>query len=804
VAPQVEPARILAKGEYVSKAREVKIASPVVGGTPRHYNFPVREPGCAILNPSSTVHTSVRLTIILIVAGFGASLCAAAPAAPPRVVVLGFDGADPKLVEQLMQEGKLPNLSKLAHEGSYSRLATTNPPQTPVSWSTFSTGINPGRTEIFDFLKRIDGTYVPEFAMATESRKPFLMGSRTPLVAGSAVGLALLLAGGAAAWLARRARRFVAIGTVLLAVAGGTGAGWVARTKLPAEVPDAINHRKGTTLWGWASLHGVRSRVLHVPNTFPAEPMSGGAMLSGLGVPDLRGRIGSPAFYSSDAALKSRLEENQFSIEFVQLDSDRGHLETHVVGPYNKPFFDYRVDDALAVLPQGADRSAARKQAEKDLEDRGIARRIDLPMELEVGDTSLKVRVSGHEQTLAPGEWSDWFVLDFPVNWLVDHVGGIRGMARFKLLSLKPHVQLYLSPINFHPDFEPIPFSSPKGFAASLVPSIGLFKTLGWPIDTWTPSAGLGDDNLFLEDMDFTVRKQEAMMDRLLKSGEDRLYVQVYDFPDRIGHLWWRMLDPKHPLYDPVEAARFGSEMEKAYIRMDSIVGRARAMLPPETLLMVCSDHGFASFRRGMNYNTWLVRNGWMILKEGPGGTRSLEDLFDRGETGEFFKFVDWSRTRAYAMGLGTIYVNLAGREPRGSVAPGQEYEAVRQGVIDGLQSYVDPDTGEHPVLRVYRREEMYQGFDPALIPDLRAANSEHYRVGWQTALGEVPPNTVEDNRKLWSGDHCSVDPSLVPGILFSSRRLARDNPGIQDIFPSVLKVLELPPVEGIDGRSFF
>ena len=107
-------------------------------------------------------------------------------------------------------------------------------------------------------------------------------------------------------------------------------------------------------------------------------------------------------------------------------------------------------------------------------------------------------------------------------------------------------------------------------------------------------------------------------------------------------------------------------------------------------------------------------------------------------------------------------------------------------------------------MLRVYRREEMYRGFDPGLLPDLRAANSENYRVGWQTALGEVPPQVVEDNRKIWSGDHCSVDPSLVPGILFSSRRIVRGDPGIQDIFPSVAHVFGGKAPEGIDGISFF
>jgi predicted AlkP superfamily phosphohydrolase/phosphomutase len=725
-------------------------------------------------------------------------------AEPPRVVILGFDGADPKLVERYMGEGKLPNLSRLKEEGDYHRLATTNPPQTPVSWSTFSTGINPGRTEIFDFLKRSDGSYIPEFAMASEGKKPFLAGDRNGWMVGGGLCLALLLLGGGAAALAPALRGKIVLVTALLAVAGGLGGGWLAATQLPRHVPFATNHRKGVTLWRWASDHGVPTRVLHVPNTFPAEEIPRGHMLSGLGVPDLRGRIGSPAFYSTDEALKQTLGGNQFSIEFLLLKGLTGQLETKIIGPYNKPFFDFQVDEAMASLPVGEDRNKARKDFEQQLSDRGIPQRLDLPLQLDVADSRMTLRVSGQEQTLGVGQWSDWFILKFPVNWMVDHLNEIRGIARFKLISLKPQIQLYLSPINFHPQFEPIPFSFPEGYAGSLQGSLGLFKTLGWPIDTWTPATGLVDDAFFLEDMEFTVHKEEEMMDRFLREGGDRLYVQVFDFTDRIGHLWWRLLDPGHPMYNPVEAARFGSEMEKAYIRMDTIVGRARAMLPASTTFIVCSDHGFASFRRGMNYNTWLVKNGWMVLKEGPSGTRTLEDLFDRGETGEFFKFVDWSRTRAYAMGLGSLYVNLAGREPRGSVAPGAEYEAVRQGIIDGLQGFVDPETGAHPVLRVYRREEMYSGFNPALLPDLRAANNLDYRVGWQTALGEVPPNIVENNMKIWSGDHCSVDPSLVPGILFSSQRLSRPSPGIQDIFPSVIQLLGLPPVEGIDGRSFF
>ena len=725
-------------------------------------------------------------------------------AAAPRVVILGFDGADPKLVDRYMGEGKLPNLARLKDEGVYLRLGTTNPPQTPVSWSSFATGLNPGRTEIFDFLKRIDGTYVPEFAMGTEGKRPFLFGQRNPLVLGLAGGVALLVLGLVAAWRWAPRRAPACVAVVILSALAGWGAWSLALRDLPRMVPTAHNNRKGVTFWKWAAEHGVSTRVIHVPNTFPAEEIGGGMMLSGLGVPDIRGRIGSPTFYTTDPGLKGRLAENQFSIELIQLPTRSGPLETHVVGPYNKPFFDYVVEERLASLSSAEGRKEARSDIEKELEGRGVPRRIDLPLELEASNDRMAIRVSGEEQILAPGEWSRWFVLKFPVNRLVDRVAGIEGIARFKLLTLRPHIQLYLSPVNFHPAFEPIPFSSPRGSAARLVSLFGLYKTLGWPIDTWTPSAGLGDEELFLQDLDFTVNKEEEMMEHFLRDGTDRLYIQVFDFTDRIGHLWWRLLDPGHPLYDPVDAARFAGEMDKAYRRMDSIVGKARAVLPSDTLLIVCSDHGFASFRRGINYNTWLVKNGWMALKEGPGGTRTLEDLFDRGETGEFFKYVDWSRTRAYAMGLGSIYVNLAGREPRGSVAPGEEYESVRRGIIEELEAYLDPETGEHPVLKVYRREEMYAGFDPGLLPDLRAANSSNYRVGWQTALGEVPPRIVEDNLRVWSGDHCSVDPSLVPGILLTNRKVLRDDPSILDIYPSVLKALELPPVEGIDGRSFF
>ena len=722
--------------------------------------------------------------------------------AKPKVVILGFDGADARLVTEWMDQGKLPNLAKLRDEGTFSPLQPTNPPQTPVSWSSFATGTNPGKTRIFDFLMRNPADYLPDFAMNSESRRMFLFGERNGLVVGVIAGtvvfaLALLVVVFLDLGWATR----LAIAT-LLGLAAALPLGFVAKTFLPVDVPDAINHRRGATMWELAAKAGLRAQVIHVPATFPAEDVGHGHMLSGLGVPDMRGRVGTPSFYTSDRNFQpGGGSTNEFSLEFIRLDKRRGSIGTVVMGPYNKPFYDYVVDRKTAAIHDPKERLEAKRRIRQELDDADVARRIDLPLTLEAGDTSMKITVSGQTQTLSVGQWSDWFTLDFPVNWLVDRAAPLRGIARFKLLALSPEIQLYLSPVNFHPDCHPVAFAWPPSYSETLRKRFGLYKTIGWPEDTWSLPSGVGDENLFLEDMNFTLAKDEEILAGLLGDGKDDLYIQIFYFTDRIGHLFWRFLDPGHPAYNPQAAAKYAPEVLKAYQKMDDIVGKARALAGPDATFIVCSDHGFSSFRRGVNINTWLVRNGLMALKGQTEDPATLEKLFD---TRDLFQNVDWSRTRAYALGLGSIYVNLVGREQHGIVLPGAEYEEVRAKIKQGLEALVDPVTKDHPVSRVWTREEMYTGFDADLIPDLRAGNSLNYRVSWQTSLGGVPPDVLEDNLKAWSGDHCSNDPSLVRGILFSSRKLDRSDPTMVDIAPTVLHVLGLTIPAEMDGKPLF
>ncbi len=714
---------------------------------------------------------------------------------PPKVVVIGFDGADARLVDEYMAAGELPNLAQLRQDGAYRRLLPTNPPQTPVSWSSFATGIDPGRTEIFDFLRRNPQNYLPGIGLIQEGRKTFLWGDKNGRVVGFGVGVgAFILAFAVLFFVSKKWPLRLAV-PLVVAVAVGWGAGHVAAEYLPIDVPSATNNRQGKTFWELAAEAGKKVRIIRVPATFPAENVGAGQMLSGLGVPDMRGRFGTPSFYTSDVNFAPAVG-NDFSLEHVTLEARRGRIETTVYGPLNYPFYRYAVDRAAA----GADgtSAAAAKEAKRiELDAAGVAEQINLPLTLEATDTTLSYRISGQTGTLTPGEWSDWVILDFPVNALVDALQPLRGMVRFKLLHLEPELALYMSPIHFHPDCHPVAFSYPPEYSEELLDRFGLFKTMGWALDTWSLPSGVGDEQLFLEDMRFTVDRYEEMMAGLLADGDHDLYVQIFYFTDRIGHMLWNYLDPEHPFYDEQKAAGYQQEMLQAYKRMDRIVGRARELVGPETIFLVCSDHGFSSFRRGVNYNNWLQEQGLLTLNGQTTERATLEKLF---ETRDLMGGYDWENTKAYAMGLGGIYINLIGREGRGSVLPGPEYEAVRQQIIDGLEALVD-ENGEKPVTKVWKREEMYSDYRDDLIPDLRVSNSLGYRVSWQTTLGGFGQSVIEDNDRAWTGDHCSNDPSLVPGILFSNRPLLTDTPRMIDMMPTIMRALGLDLPDGLDGE---
>ncbi len=506
---------------------------------------------------------------------------------------------------------------------------------------------------------------------------------------------------------------------------------------------------------------------MEIPVTFPAHDFPDGHLLSGLGVPDISGRVGKPFYFTSELDFHGADSSYEFSVEIVQLEDNKGVINTTIQGPPNKLF---------AKPPY-----------------------ISIPMTITVANdrNSIQIEVSGQKLTLRPGQWSGWVRFVFPFNPLIK----LYGISRFHLISSQPEVRLYLSPINFDPRHLPPGFkiSAPSRWAQELAEKFGLYKTIGWQIDTWAISEGFADEQMFWDDMNWTVAKDRKIFDSLLNSDND-LVVQQFEFPDRVAHVFWRLIDPQHPDYDPVLAAKWGGAIEHAYELMDSIVGDAmRAADKDHAALIVLSDHGFTSFRRAVNYNTWLVQNGYLVLKTGVQvKAKTVEMLFDQGQ---FWENVDWSKSRAYAMGLGEIYINLKGREAQGIVNPGPEYDALKRELEEKLPQMVDPATGEHPVRRVLAREQIYSGFDPNLCPDLFVTNNAGYRVSWQTSLGGIPKDLIETNKQVWSGDHCSVDPEIVQGIFFYNRKLTTNRqPYVADIYPTVLGLFGLKAPYRLDG----
>jgi predicted AlkP superfamily phosphohydrolase/phosphomutase len=509
---------------------------------------------------------------------------------------------------------------------------------------------------------------------------------------------------------------------------------------------------------------------MRIPVTFPPKEFEHGELLSGLGVPDLSARIGKPFYFTSELFFTPK-GNGDFSVGVVQLVDNKGTIETEIEEVPDEMF--HKKEEAY---------------------------HIKIPMTLTVAPdrSSLRIQTSGNDITLKPGQWSDWAHFTFPFNSLVK----VHGIGKFKLEALDPEIKLYLSPLDFDPTNLPPGFdvTTPAGFVKDLTREHGLFKTRGWMIDTWSPTAGTLDEQGFLEDVKQTVDKDKEILDGALAKDDWDVMVHYFEFTDRVQHMMFRYFDPKHPLYNAEGAAKWGGSIEKAYEEMDRIVGDTMKKRP-DAAIMVVSDHGFASFRRGMNYNTWLATNGFMSLNGQDAKRKNLEDLFGQGN---FFTNVDWSKTKAYALGLGQIYINLQGRESKGIVKPGAEYQQVAQQIKAGLEAYVDPETGEHPVAHVFTRDEAYNGvYDPVLIPDLIPSNNEGYRVGWQDALGGIGKAIVEPNDQIWSGDHCSVYPPIVQGILFSNFKLNTPNGAYMgDVMPTILDLYGVKPTTNLDGKS--
>jgi predicted AlkP superfamily phosphohydrolase/phosphomutase len=468
--------------------------------------------------------------------------------------------------------------------------------------------------------------------------------------------------------------------------------------------------------------------------------------------PDIRGGLGTSTFYTIRSG-----EHAEHSEKVVQVTVQDGKIDTHLIGPRDpRTHSDFTYDIHLQI-DQRAGKVIVQSQG--------------TPNKLEVG----------------VGQWSDWLKVKFKIGMLQS----VRGMLRFFLNRLEPDIEFYASPVNFDIDAPLFPISHPVEYAGELQGRLGPYYTSGMAEDHDGLNNGRFDEAAFLAQTHLVLEERKKMVFYELNRFSQGLFFTVFDTPDRLAHMFWRFREADHPANRAGIPSGFSQAIEEHYRELDQIVGQVMKAATPDTLVIVLSDHGMNSFQRGLNLNTWLCENGFLALKN---NAKPGED------NGDLFKNVDWSRTKAYALGLGTIYLNQRGREVQGIVSP-DEAGSVKQAIVSGLTGLPDPERGQVAVRSVYTQEQLYSGPYVNEAPDLVVNFSEGYRVSWDTPLGGVPAGLFADNVNRWGGDHV-IDPALVPGVLLMNKPFSQNDPSLVDMAPTILSQFGLPPGPQMEGKN--
>lgn len=613
-----------------------------------------------------------------------------------RVIVLGIDGMDPQLLSSLMAEGRLPAFSRLAAMGGFRSLESTIPPQSPVAWATFITGLDPGGHGIFDFLRHDHRT----FAIAdsgTYRREPYRLFG-VPLFGGGFENL-----------------------------------------------------RKGKAFWEILEEAGVEASVIGIPSNFPPVGRRS-RTLSGLGTPDLRGTNGSFTLFTSELPPGAEGVSGGI-IEHVEVRG--GEVQAVLVGPPNELW-----GGAPAKLPLR------------------IALDTRLPRAI--------LDISGAHLELAQGETSPWVRVAFPLFPGLR----IRGILRFHLQEVRPVFRLLVSPIAIDPADPAMPITTPPGLAQELSAAIGPFTTQSMDSDTKALQWGLIDDEEFLARARAALAESGRMLEHELERfrGRNGLLFFYLGVVDQCSHVFWRTLDPDHPAWRPDFPPQVRDAIPAIYEETDRLLARTFREVDEKTVLIVLSDHGFAPFRRAIHLNNWLEEQGY--LTRYAASTQGGQGLAAE---------VDWSRTRAYAVGFNGIYLNRFGREPSGTVTQDQASSLLAQ-ISEKLRSWRDPKGGHPVVAHTALPGDVYSGNALAGAPDLIVGYARGYRASWETPLGGFGAAAIDDNNSPWSGDHL-IDAAEVPGILLANRPIAAGQPRLIDLSATLLHLFGIPLPQQMQGK---
>jgi len=635
--------------------------------------------------------------------------CALAHAQAPRhAVVLGVDGLDPVMTRELVERGLLPNIKRVIASGGFMPLGTANPPQSPVAWSNFITGMDPGGHGLFDFL-----------GMDKKTMLPYLSSSRV----------------------APPTRAPLALGD------------W----RVPLSIEQPLLLRDGTAFWEVLEQAGVATTLFQVPANYPPVE-SGGRAISGMGTPDLRGTPGTFTYFTNADDTRSR-EVSGGLIRRVALRN--GVVNARLEGPPNA----FRADTPYST--------------------------VDFEVFVDGEHPVAMVSIGGRDVMLAVGDWSEWVEVEFSLAPGVK----VPGMVRFYLQSTEPHFALFASPVNIDPRNPAQTIATPADYAQELAAAAGPFFTQEMPESSKALQNHVLTPREFVQQSQLVLQERHRLLDYELtrfREGEGKRLLFFYiGSVDQRHHMLYREADAAHINHDPLTPPDLVSAMQDTYVEIDRMVGKVLATIDDDTLFMIMSDHGFAPFTRQAHLNTWLEQHGY--LKRLDGTPR---------EAVQWLKGIDWSATRAYAIGLNSLYLNVAGRERDGIVAPAAR-EALARKLAAELAQWTDGEGGPRVVSAPAVREDIYHGPHVENAPDIIVGYARGYRASWDTTSGKLGAQLVEDNRDEWSGDHC-MDPAAVPGSLIVNRPLAAAAADLRDLPVSLLEFFGVAVPAAMGGRSVF
>lgn len=535
--------------------------------------------------------------------------------------------------------------------------------------------------------------------------------------------------------------------------------------------------RQGTPFWDYLAAADIAATIFKVPANFPPGQMEHGwqwnpfaacacsmRAFAGMGTPDILGTYGTFTYYTDGPyTVPAHMEDGGYTLvageelevsggRIVSTILERGQAQLTVRGPdsggrlYEETFEIY-VDRA-----QGA----------------------------------IEVVWDEQRQVLKEGEWSQWLSVDYgrrPYS-----MGHLTGIVRLYLKAVKPHLQLYMTPVNIDPANAAMPVSLPTSAAVQLQEAIGPYYTQGMPDETKALEAGVFDYEDFLRQDAMALEERRRQLRYELKRFEQGLLFFYVHSLDQLCHMLWRATDEEHPGYRP-EFARFRHAIRDQYIAMDRLLGEALVLLGDDADIVIMSDHGFAAYERSFNLNTWLAQRGYLGLDP---ATKLAEAQLLKADD------VRWKQTRAYGLGLNSLYLNLWGREQNGIVE-----EMDRDALLDELERELlalrDPLDGRQVVKRI-ERTTVASGNFPKLAPDLLIGYARGYRVSGKSAVGELEAEYLQDNLAAWSGDHCMAAEE-VPGVLLSNKKLGAGDFDLRDIPVSILTYYGIESPAAMQGR---